>query len=80
MTNDGWKHLAENAMATNADPIVGGIVDSVIASGKWFVIPNNNALLPGDDFPTKEAAFDFLNAQIASLDLEPQADEGFRPR
>jgi hypothetical protein len=80
MTNDGWKHLAEDAMATNADPIVGGIIDSAIVSGKWFVIPNNNALLPGDDFPTKEAAFQYLNEQIAKLDLEPQAEEGFRLR
>ncbi|TLX16115.1 hypothetical protein [Rhizobium sp. MHM7A] len=67
-------------MATNPDPITGGIIDSEIVSGKWFVIPNNNDLLPGDGFASKDDAFAFLNDQIAKLNLEPEMAEEFRPR
>lgn len=80
MTNDGWMHLSKDGMATNPDPITGGIIDSEIVSGKWFVIPNNNDLLPGDDFATKDDAFKFLDDQIAKLNLEPEMTEGYQPR
>lgn len=80
MKNDGWIHQSANGIATNPDPIIGGIIDSEIVSGKWFVIPNNNELLPGDSFASKHDAFTFLNDQITKLNLEPETAEGFRPR
>jgi hypothetical protein len=80
MKNDGWIHSSADGIATNPDPIIGGIIDHAIASGKWFVIPNNNELLPGDGFASKDDAFTFLNDQITKLNLEPEMAEGFRPR
>lgn len=80
MTNNGWIHLSKDGIATNPDPIIGGIIDNEMVSGKWFVIPNNNDLLPGDGFASKDEAFTFLNNQIVALNLEPEMAEGFRPR
>ena len=62
-----WNHLAEDAMAANADPIVGGIIDSEIVSGKWFVIPNNDAIPQADGFETKADAFAYLDRKVAEL-------------
>jgi hypothetical protein len=66
MTN-GWNHLDKDAMATNSDPIVGGIIDNEIVSGKWFVIPNNDAIAQADGFSTKADAFAYLDARVAEL-------------
>lgn len=64
---NGWNHLGENAMATNPDPIVGGIIDNEIVSGKWFVIPNNDAIAQADGFSTKADAFAYLATKVAEL-------------
>jgi hypothetical protein len=63
----GWNHLAEDAMSANADPIVGGIIDREIVSGKWFVIPNNDAIPQADDFESKTEAFAYLDKKVAEL-------------
>lgn len=34
----GWK--TNGSIATNTDPVLGGIVDCNIATGKWFIIFN----------------------------------------
>ncbi len=62
-----WNHLAEDAMAANADPIVGGIIDREIVSGKWFVIPNNDAIPQADGFESKADAFGYLEGKVAEL-------------
>lgn len=64
---DGWNHLAEDAMATNGDPIAGGIIDKQIVSGKWFVIPNNDAIPQVEDLETKADAFAYLASKVAEL-------------
>jgi hypothetical protein len=70
--NDGWNHLAEDAMATNGDPIVGGIIDKQIVSGKWFVIPNNDAIPQVEDLETKADAFAYLASKVAELSTETE--------
>ncbi len=62
-----WNHVAEDAMATNRDPIVGGIIDKEIVSGKWFVIPNNDAISQVEGLETKADAFAYLKARVAQL-------------
>lgn len=54
---ENWKHLGPNAMATNTDPIYGGIIDSEIVSGLWFVIFNNDDFVMLDGFASKADAF-----------------------
>lgn len=58
MTN--WNHLSEDGIATNTDPIFGGIVDKAIVSGEWFVIPNDDRISLMDGFDTKQEAIDAL--------------------
>jgi hypothetical protein len=68
--NEEWSHLAEDGMATNPDPIIGGIIDKGIVSGKWFVIPNYTAIPQADDFETKADAFAYFDAKVAELRLK----------
>jgi hypothetical protein len=59
----GWK--SNGRIATNTDPDLGGIIDSAIASGKWFVI--FNADIPAiEDLDTREEAFAAHAAAIKS--------------
>jgi hypothetical protein len=69
---DGWHHLAEDAMATNIDPIAGGIIDKQIVSGKWFVIPNNDAIPQVEDLETKAEALAYLASKVAELSTGTQ--------
>ncbi len=62
-----WNHLGTDAMATNPDPIVGGIIDNEIVSGKWFVIPNNDAIPQVEGLKSKSDAFAYLDAKVALL-------------
>lgn len=64
----GWTESAPGGMATNTDPIAGGIVDKEIVSGEWFVIPENDTIdkkkLTG--FKTRKAAFDAFAAALSA--------------
>lgn len=70
--NGGWNHVSEDGMAANRDPKVGGIIDTAIVSGKWFVIPNNDAIPQVEDLESKEAAFAYLEQKLFELD-NPEA-------
>lgn len=56
--NNGWVEAYEGGIATNNDPVLGGIVDKAIASGEWFVIFNSDHIAPIDGLPSREAAFE----------------------
>lgn len=60
-----WNHLSADEIATNIDPVFGGIVDKAIVSGKWFVIPNSDHIAVMEDFDTKAEAIAALNAAVA---------------
>lgn len=62
-----WNHLNTNGIATNNDPHFGGIIDSAIVSGKWFVIPNSDLIPIAEDFNTKQEAMDYLEAKIKEV-------------
>jgi hypothetical protein len=64
-----WKHLGQNAIATNIDPIIGGIIDTQIVSGKWFVIPNNDLIPQIEDLDSKAEAFSYLLTRVSELSL-----------
>lgn len=71
---ENWNHLSANGMATNTDPVYGGIIDSEIVSGLWFVIPNHPGLKVMGDFASKADAFAALEsalheAALSSLDF-----------
>lgn len=65
-----WNHLAPNRIATNPHPEFGGIIDSCIADGLWFVIFNNDAIPNADGFKTKEEAFNYHKSEIARVARE----------
>lgn len=60
-----WTEAEPGRMATNTDQVSGGIVDQNIASGKWFVIPNNNNIKQMDGFATRKEALDALQNALA---------------
>lgn len=69
MLPDGWTQTG-SGMATNPDPINGGIVDRNIVEGRWFVVFNDDAIPPQTDktFDTRDQAFEFFAQQLAERD------------
>ena len=61
---NNWNHLAADAIATNTDPVFGGIIDKSFATGEWFVIPNSDDIPTMEGFATKQEAFDALEKAI----------------
>ncbi|MAZ17905.1 MAG: hypothetical protein CL535_16445 [Ahrensia sp.] len=53
---NGWTEASKDGIATNADPDLGGIIDSNIVSGEWFVIFNSDHIADIDGLPSKAAA------------------------
>ncbi|MBC8438996.1 MAG: hypothetical protein H8D87_04855, partial [Deltaproteobacteria bacterium] len=74
---EGWTEASPGGMATNQDPISGGIVDSEIKSGKWFVIPNNDNISKMEGFETREEALDALKAKVSEEPLKQKITETF---
>ncbi|MCA1785947.1 MAG: hypothetical protein LC657_08205, partial [Desulfobacteraceae bacterium] len=79
---DGWNESSSNGMITNKDPISGGIIDSEIVSGKWFVIPENNHITKLEGFDTRAEAYNALMSQVDNLsnvvvDFNPTTPEGY---
>jgi len=59
-------------LLTNADQVRGGIIDSNMASGKWFGIPHDDNASMVEGFNTREEAYDAL---IKELDRVQKADK-----
>lgn len=55
-----WNHASPNGIATNLDPVFGGIVDTNIVTGLWFFVANNESVQAQDGFETKAAAISAL--------------------
>lgn len=60
----GWTEVSKGGMATNPDPVVGGIVDLEIVSGKWFVIFNRIDLDLLDGYYNRDQAFMAFTSKI----------------
>lgn len=74
---DGWNHLRENGMATNRDPIKGGIIDKVAMSTKlkatdkeeWFIVFNHPNLPVVDGLSSKLEAFELFEKTLSALGI-----------
>lgn len=66
---DIWNHLSENGIATNRHPTRGGIVDTAIVSGLWFVIPNHPDLNAMEGFSSKANAIGALHLALRQIKL-----------
>ena len=53
---DDWSEASPGGLASNPDPITGGIIDRNIASGEWFVIFHNEALPTLEGIATRDQA------------------------
>lgn len=62
---DGWTEAFSNGMATNTDSVRGGIVDTEIVSGKWFVIFNNDVIPMIEGLNSRTEAFNAFGAALA---------------
>ena len=60
-----WNEI-KDGIATNADPILGGIIDQTIMTGEWFVIFNDDAIPAIEGIATRAAAFEAFEAAIAA--------------
>jgi hypothetical protein len=63
----GWSEAFPGGLACSADPITGGIIDSVILSGEWFVIFNRDDLPMLDGFTSRDEAIQACVEHIGSL-------------
>lgn len=61
---EGWTEAGPGRMATNPDPLRGGIIDRTIVGGEWFVIFNRPDLGTLEGFATRESAFEAFNRVI----------------
>ncbi|MFG1187945.1 hypothetical protein [Xanthobacter aminoxidans] len=59
-----WTESYSGGMLSNPDPLFGGIVDSAIVTGEWFIIFNAPSLKALDGFPTREKAAEAFAASI----------------
>lgn len=64
---ENWNHLSADGMAINHDPIRGGIIDSNIPTGLWFVIFNNPVLTTMEGFANKIEAFKAMEIALAEV-------------
>lgn len=63
----GWKAndvQGTIGIACNNDPQLGGIIDSNLVSGKWFIIFNDDDLDMVEGLDTREDAFKVFNNTI----------------
>ncbi|WP_347990332.1 strawberry notch-like NTP hydrolase domain-containing protein [Methylomonas sp. AM2-LC] len=67
---DGWTESEPGGLVTNPDPISGGIIDSEILSGNWFVIPNNDAIAHINDLGSRSEAIKALQNAVIRNQLE----------
>lgn len=63
----GWTGRV-GGIATNQDPVSGGIIDKELVSGKWFVIPQDDSIAQMDGFDTQKEAFDALSSAVAEAE------------
>lgn len=54
---EGWTEASPGGLATNPDPIKGGIIDSEMVSGLWFVVFSRDDLPLLDGFASRDDAF-----------------------
>jgi hypothetical protein len=60
-----WKHSSILGIATNRDPIFGGIVDKNCDG--WFAIPQSNEIAMAQGFLTKEEAIEYIETRAKEL-------------
>lgn len=60
----GWTESTPGGMATNRDPVDGGIVDKSRADGLWFVIFNREDMKSIEGLPSRKAAFEAFFAAL----------------
>ena len=68
-----WKEAYAGGMATNLDPIRGGIIDSEIVSGKWFVIFNDDSIANIEGLSSRREAFAAHDAAAVEKQVEESA-------
>lgn len=81
---EGWTESQPGGLIASLDPEKGGIIDSEIVSGKWFVIPNNDALTLITDLETRSDVIKALETAVNLLQPEQssqpdQTDQGIAP-
>lgn len=57
---EGWAEASPGGLMTSGDPVHGGIIDSQIKDGKWFVIPNDPTIGVLSGFDTRAQAHQAL--------------------
>lgn len=74
----GWTEVSPGGMATNTDPVRGGIVDSEIVSGKWFAIFNDDTIPMIEGMSSRAEAFAAHGAALARIAVPATLDPRWR--
>lgn len=53
----GWSEASPGGMATNRDPVAGGIVDKNMTGLGWFIIFNDDAMETVEGLARRDEAF-----------------------
>lgn len=65
---EGWTESRPGGMATNRDPLKGGIIDKAIGTNDWFVIFERDGIEQIHDLPSRADAFAAHAAALAAAD------------
>ena len=60
----GWTEASPGGMATNPDRMIGGIIDSEVLPGQWFVIFNDRSVPPVHGLASRAHAFQALHETL----------------
>lgn len=74
----GWTEASPGGLATNPDPLTGGIIDREIVNGKWFVVFGPDELPTLEGLATRRAAFEAFDVamrEYASRQTTPETSE-----
>jgi hypothetical protein len=61
---EGWTEVAPGGLATNPDPVNGGIVDRTMITNEWFVIFNRDDLPLIENLTSRDQAFQIFEERL----------------
>lgn len=68
----GWAESRSGGMITNPEVLTGGIVDTMISTGEWFFIANDERIKNQEGFATRGEALAALLAAIEAIKDTPE--------
>lgn len=67
----GWTEVISGGLATNRDPLIGGIIDHAIVDEKWFVIFHHEEIAGIEGLESRDEAFRMFAEKLNESVFKP---------